>query len=363
MNIRLVVTILLVLALVTSTTTSYIDGMGGGGGKPKKPSLTVDNVTITTIEVSWAQATPPAVDGFRAEIREKVGGAPWVVDANLASNVFSHTYSGLTPDTTYEVQIVAHNGAGEAKSQKERTTLPMAPPPAGGTGKNGGGCDNCIAPSLGIQETTKIRVVSGGFTYNNQTVDVDYFRTPFPLVETEVGKNNTVTLKIYEDKGIQRIKHIAIAFGLDKDKPISNSKAYMEVDIDRGNLKLSTSGAVENVTVSSEVVSCGAINSNCFEITFYHMFTADASGIIGTYVWDTRLNAWQNFFNDGIDVYVEPVEFVEFVEIENVNEDIVIDRFGNFKRGSDKQIAYKQSQAEEAKEVFESRYGKIYNWD
>jgi len=356
------VAVLLVVVLVTSVSTS-IDGMGGGGGKPKKPSLTVDSVTTTTIEVSWTQATPPAVDGFRAEIKIKGGGNPWIVDANLASTVFSHTYSGLTPDTTYEVQIVAHNGAGEANSQKERTTLPMAPPPAGGTGKTSSSCNNCVAPTIGIQEKTMKRMVSGGFTYNNQTVDVEYFRTPFPLVETEVGKNNTVTLKIYEDKGIQRIKHIAIAFGLEQNKPIQNSKAYIEVDIDRENLILSTSGSISNVTAFTKTVPCGAINSNCLEITFYHVFTGDASGVIGTYIWDTRLNSWQNFFNDGIDVYVEPMEIIEEDVTEIINDELIIDRFGNFKRGSDKQIEYKQSQADKAKDLFESRYGYIYNWD
>ena len=69
------------------------------------------------------------------------------------------------------------------------------PPPRGGSE-----CDDCTPPTLGYDEYGA-RLLDGGFSYNGLASDVEYFFTPYPLIESEVGKENTVVAQDVRKRG------------------------------------------------------------------------------------------------------------------------------------------------------------------
>ena len=176
------------------------------------------------------------------------------------------------------------------------------------TTNNGSGCDDCEAPTLGIDSKSK-RIVDGGFTYNGKSTDAERFFTPYPLISVTVGKQNTAVFKIFEDKGPENIKHFSFAFGLDKGQSIGESKAMIELDIDHEGTETVTitdpENALDNIKVTTNIENCNDEDSDtqCLIVTINHQFRAPLDfNIVGTDVWDMERNSWQNYFNHGIEV-------------------------------------------------------------
>ncbi|KFM20301.1 hypothetical protein AAA799P11_00048 [Marine Group I thaumarchaeote SCGC AAA799-P11] len=176
-----------------------------------------------------------------------------------------------------------------------------------GSSGEGSGCNgDCEEPTLGVLPNGK-RIVEEGFTYNGYSVDVERFFTPYPLITTQVGKQNTAQFKIYENRGPNNIAHFDFAFGLGKDQIISDSKAMIEVDFARDGTQtvniVDPENVLDNVTVTTDIVACNDGPIQCLEITINHMFRAPLDfDIVGTNVWDHSRQSWQNYYNHGIEV-------------------------------------------------------------
>jgi len=178
-------------------------------------------------------------------------------------------------------------------------------------GGGGSGCDGeCQAPTLGIDSKYN-RIVTDGFTYNGKSTDVERFYTPYPLITANVGQLNKAVFKIYEDQGPQNIRHFSFAFGLGGDQVISQSKAMIELDIDFEGTETVTitdpENALDNVRVKTSTGDCNVDSSTeCLIVTIDHRFRTQLDfNIVATDVWDARLNSWQNYYNDGIEVIGE----------------------------------------------------------
>ena len=174
--------------------------------------------------------------------------------------------------------------------------------------KNSSGCSDCEAPTLGLNSDFK-RIVENGFTYNGKPADAERFFTPYPLITATVGKQNTAVFKIYEDRGPEYVKHFSFAFGLDKGQSIGESQAMIELDIDHEGTETVTvtdpENALDNIKVSTNIANCNDNNSQiqCLIVTIDHRFRAPLDfNIVGTDVWDMKRNAWQNYFNHGIEI-------------------------------------------------------------
>ena len=191
---------------------------------------------------------------------------------------------------------------------------------AWGTGPvlpSGGGseCDDCTPPTLGL-DSYGAKLVDGGFSYNGLSSDVAYFFTPYPLIESEVGKQNTVVLKMYENEGPGNVEHVSLAFGLRSGEVISESRAVINYDISfdgTGSVSvIDPDGAIDTDTLSAshDVAECSPGSSlECLSVTITHMFRAPLEfDIVGTDVWDRERNSWQNYYNHGIRVSGEPLD-------------------------------------------------------
>ncbi len=178
---------------------------------------------------------------------------------------------------------------------------------SGGSEGNGGGCVNCTPPTLGLDSQYK-RIVTQGFSFNGNPVDVEYHYTPYPLITANVGQENKIVLKIFDDGGTQNIEHISLAFGLGEGQFFSESKATITLDrtLD-GREKISTfdpENIFDDVKVVTSKTSCNNFSSiQCLEITIYQTFRESLEfNMVSTNVWDSKRNAWQNFYNHGVEI-------------------------------------------------------------
>jgi len=173
---------------------------------------------------------------------------------------------------------------------------------------NGSGCTDCEEPTLGINSNNQ-RIVENGFTYNGKPTNVERYFTPYPLITSTVGQQNTAIFKIYDDKGPEDITHFSFAYGLAKGQIIADSKAMIELDIDHEGTETVTvtdpENALDNIKVSTKTGNCNVYDSDiqCLIVTINHRFRASLDfNIVATDVWDMNRNSWQNYYNHGIEV-------------------------------------------------------------
>jgi len=168
---------------------------------------------------------------------------------------------------------------------------------------------DCTPPTLGVTKTGKI-LVENGFSYNGNPVNVNSFFTPYPLITVDVGRENVATFKLYEDRGPQSVSHFALAFGLGHGKIFSDSKAIIEWDKSWNGQEtlnvIDPENSLDNVRVNTFAGPCtngDVFGKDCLIINVYHTFRQPLDfNIVGTYFWDAKLNAANNYFNDGVQV-------------------------------------------------------------
>jgi len=167
---------------------------------------------------------------------------------------------------------------------------------------------DCFAPTLGVDSEGN-RLVTHGFTYNGNPIDVERYFTSYPLITVDVGILNTAQFKIYENLGPDNIRHFELAFGLGTGQIISVSKAVIEWDKTFDGIETVTvkdpDNVLQNVHVQTTTGKCADDSATeCLLITVDHIFRTPLDfNIVGTNVWDYRLNSWQNYYNHGIEIH------------------------------------------------------------
>ncbi len=236
------------------------------------------------------------------------------------------TYTIVTSEADNGVQMIILNT--------------FSPPPAI---EGGGGNSDATSPTLGLDANSK-RLITDGFTYNGKPVNVELYYTPYPLITTNIGYNNTAEFKIYENSGHDKIRHFDFAFGLAKGLILSDSKARIEWNKtwdDKETITLvDPNNVLQNVTISSNTISCQeSSNDQCLLLVIYHTFRAPLDfDIVATNVWDEKRNAWQNYYNHGIEIVGEslnpPKEYDginqgHIYHLTETGKNITVDEFGN----------------------------------
>jgi len=214
------------------------------------------------------------------------------------------------------------------------------------TGNDGSsGCrGDCSAPTLGVDEQFT-RVVENGFTYNGDTINVERYFTPYPLITVDVGKQNKAVFKIYDNSGPDNIQHFELAFGLDVGQVMGTSNAMIAWDKSHDGTETVTivdpNNALENVRVLTSEGKCKAdsTTNDCLIVTVFHTFRESLDfDIVGTNVWDNRQHSWQNFYNHGIHIEGQslnpPDEYVgiykgSLIHIIETGKNTAVDTDGN----------------------------------
>ena len=251
---------------------------------------------------------------------------------------FGTTYSGQWSADTLTLVITVTNVAGATTPIIGTTTIAAAgtsdlghagdpptsstltgTPTLGGnyglfvalTGGAGGCRGDCYdTPTSGVDDNGR-RIVTGGFSYNGNHVDVEGYYTPYPLITVDVGAKNIAEFKIFDHEGPNDIRHFELAFGLSNGQSISISKASILWDRTFNGIETVTlvdpDNVLDNVSVKTRTGKCNTDPTpECLIVSVEHTFRAPPEfNIVGTNVWDTTRNSWQNYFNDGIAVVGE----------------------------------------------------------
>ena len=235
----------------------------------------------------------------------------------------------------------------------------------------GSECDDCTPPTLGL-DSYGARLVDEGFSYNGLSSDVEYFFTPYPLIESEVGQENTAVFKIYENAGPGNVEHVSLAFGLRSGEVISESRAVINYDIAFDGIgtvsAIDPEGAIDLDTLSAahETVICSdGSELECLSVAITHTFRAPLEfDIVGTDVWDRERNSWQNYYNHGIRVSGEPMDPQPGIEVDGMvlypvssNTDVMVDGDGRlFKLSPEGGYAPLSNQSRLYHDIDESMY-------
>ena len=245
----------------------------------------------------------------------------WIVADNGELNTAtSITIDNLTNDVEYFFKIAAVTDYGGGLYLTVTATPSLTGGSEGGSSdeesppifiaekKSGGGCGgDCQEPTLGVNNDGK-RLVTDGFSYNGNFIDVEHYFTPYPLVTVDVGVENVAQFKIYDNGGPDNVAHFELAFGLSKGQSIGDSKAVINWDKSWDDIETVTiddpENALENVTVTTSKGSCSdELQQQCLIVKILHTFRTPLEfNILGSNVWDYKRNAWQNYYNHGIKV-------------------------------------------------------------
>ncbi len=187
---------------------------------------------------------------------------------------------------------------------------------------NGGGCTDCTPPTLGVNKDGK-RMVDDGIKINGETIKVDYFYTEMPMQYTEIGQNNTISFKVYENNGPHNIKYFQFGLGVKEvGSSINESQALIGVEL--GYFKDDIyNPIIENIHITDkdgiigfhdvnlDLTSCIDMIDDCLlvEIT-YNYSKVPISPVLGVNSWDYDRNVVDHFFNDGITV-IDPNNTIE----------------------------------------------------
>jgi len=173
---------------------------------------------------------------------------------------------------------------------------------------------------LGLDKDGK-RLVDDGFTYNGQSIPVERWHTPYPLINATVGKMNSVDIKVFENGGINNMNIIQFGLGAKEiGEPLSELEVLIEVHLETfGTLEdiavaktviIDKNNLIDNNTVATaaSVVKCQAsdIVERCVQVYLdYSYREATLNHVMMVSVIDKKHNEQSFFFNDGIQVLGE----------------------------------------------------------
>lgn len=209
-------------------------------------------------------------------------------------------------------------------------------------------------PTLGVN-TKGVKFVTDGFTINGVSIDAEYFYTPMELQTLKVGVNNTIILKIYENNGAKDVERAIFCINIPLNDYVSDTTPCI--------MWKNTFDGIQSVsTIGSDIFNSISASG---QMASYNMMVITINFIInepqppakfGTSISDQSGNTWQNYFNHGIQVVVDPTQKPTeiFVKVEKSN---LSDPPHVMFRNSDYFTDYKLKQEKKALETITEMYG------
>ena len=280
-----------------------------------------------TVTMSFTNALIANPDAFPLDylclLHQSQPGASWEVltyGSNIGGDLSTHNFAAGT--VTNQLQPTSDGITVDPSGRYVLGFCNIGAPGGGGGGISraglvvqalgavtliGGGSQSNAPPTLGLGQNEK-RIVDGGFSFNDNPIDVKQYYTPYPLITTPVGQNNTIKLKIYEERGLDNIAHVGLSYGLGKGEIFNEGRATIEYDRTFDGIesvtKFDPEHVLGDVNVTTSDVRCSDNNNVvCREFSFHHVFREPLEyNMVATNIWDFQLNGWQNYFNHGIHI-------------------------------------------------------------
>ena len=255
---------------------------------------------------------------------ERVSSSPTVYLRDNTNDPYMNVtlYSGIVTDSANALTIINTpnlNHSGEramyTHDKTARTvtlwTSHLSTAKENSTSSSGGGDESdSNSPTLG-KTSSGAQLVTNGFEYNGLTVNVDRYHTEFPLIGTNVGDINTISMKIYDSAGPSGIKRVEFALGVPDIGLYHEAEAFVEVWMQRDSVAVQETiivdelNLLEDSDVSATVsqTSCSGGEQQCLLVELQYSYREPpAYNTISIKPVDWDNNAHQFYFNDGIHV-------------------------------------------------------------
>lgn len=174
----------------------------------------------------------------------------------------------------------------------------------------GGVCSgDCTAPTMGVNNIG-MRHVENGFSINDKSIDVEYFKQYVETQTINVGEQVEITLKVFEDSGDRaQLQHVGLLLGVESvftgSTWIDSHPAEIHWDqsfdeIQSVTVVENTDNLITDVNVKVDVDE----NLTILKFQFTPTTSFDTSKII-VQMWDQKRNAWTNTFFDALEIISE----------------------------------------------------------
>jgi len=217
--------------------------------------------------------------------------------------------------------VLIFEGFTDAEDLSVELSDPTGPTTGEGSDDLNGGCADCTPPTLGLGFFDRERIVDNGFSYNGNSVQVEKWHTPFPLITAQVGQLNTVEIIVYENQGIHNMKLVQFGLGATEiGQPLNDLEVLIEVWLDTfssdheiGIEKIiikDRDNLIETFTVFAvvDIVKCAdnSLDDVCLKVTLEYSYReATINNILVVNVADISRNSQNFYFNDGVQVIGE----------------------------------------------------------
>lgn len=176
--------------------------------------------------------------------------------------------------------------------------------------ENSGCRGDCVAPTLG-QLDDGARLVEKGLTINAQSFDVMQYSQVIPTQMFKVGQPIKVKMLVYENNGVESLRHVSLAISDYKDERNQNEKAAIsfiqEFDGTQKTSILDFDKLFDNVKVSATTIDSFTTS---IVITFSIQKPIETSSLIID-TWDDAKSSRKNIFLDAIKVEKKGTEKIE----------------------------------------------------
>ncbi len=170
---------------------------------------------------------------------------------------------------------------------------------------NNSSCGDCTPPTFGINKNN-LMLVNNGFTYNGNSIDVTDYHTLFPLITVVTNQTNTVSVKVYENRGINNISNVQFGMGMPEvGSPLNDAQTLIEVWLDDGMIEkivpLDENNLVTITNVTTDIVSCGYTPADCLQVTVDYIYRDQPKyNVMAINSMDGSRNSQTNYMNDGV---------------------------------------------------------------
>ncbi|MEK0343054.1 MAG: Ig-like domain-containing protein, partial [Nitrosopumilus sp.] len=297
-------------SMSNSTDVTPVDGLSPVFSSASTTSpTTIDVVFTETVTAGNVGIGNFVLAGTSASLT----GSPSISGNTVTLSLDGAIKNTDTPTITYTENALRLNDANSnfAKSFSDKSITNNVATKGSALGCGG----DCTSPTIGLDKYG-IRSVDGGFSYNGNTVDVLTHHTPFPLISAQIGKTNTVTVKVFDEYGTQGLRLVQFGLGLPEiGSPLDNAESIISIWFEYGGsnieeIKITDKhNLIENssVKIQTEMVDCREGSAaQCTEVKMKYKYReASIYNVMRVSVMDNTRNVQTTNFNEGIEVLGE----------------------------------------------------------
>jgi len=175
-------------------------------------------------------------------------------------------------------------------------------------------CPDCVAPTAGVDNNGN-RLVDFGAVLNGEAFQLDNFKTHIPMMFTEIGVENHLEIKVYENHGAYNIDFMEFGIVKEIGSSMNIFEPRLEIDIKNtshdihnpaleGVELFDKQGIINEHRVELSLVDCmEGFTHECLKLDIYWTFAkVPENKVLAFGGWDNTGSSFVQYLNDGLTV-------------------------------------------------------------